>query len=271
MALATSPDFLAAPLVVQLTDSHLFSSPEGRLLGLDTRYSLEQVVERVRAEQPIIDLVLASGDLAQESTVEAYQSFKDLTASIDAPARWLPGNHDKVHVMRAFCAGTDLMEPVLDIGNWRLIMLDSTISGAVPGRFDQDQLDLLERALSEAPERHTLVCFHHHPVKVGCQWMEPLGVLNPDDLFEVLDRHSQVRVVLWGHIHQEFDQTRNGVRLLASPSTGLQFEPGSADFKVGMQAPGYRWLRLLSDGAISTGISRVENVDFGVDFNGSGY
>ncbi|WP_312600176.1 MULTISPECIES: 3',5'-cyclic-AMP phosphodiesterase [Pseudomonas] len=271
MALATSPDFLAAPLVVQLTDSHLFSSPEGRLLGLDTRYSLEQVVERVRAEQPTIDLILASGDLAQESTPEAYQSFKELTACLDAPARWLPGNHDKVKVMQTFCAGTDLMDPVLDMGQWRLIMLDSTINGAVPGRFDQEQLELLEKALSEAPDRHVLVSFHHHPVQVGCQWMEPLGVLNPEALFEVLDRYSQVRVILWGHIHQEFDQIRNGVRLLASPSTGLQFEPNSIDFKVGVQAPGYRWLRLLPDGTIETGISRVEGVDFNVDFQGSGY
>ncbi|TWI54223.1 Icc protein [Pseudomonas duriflava] len=269
--MAKSPDFLTAPLVVQLTDSHLFASQESRLLGLDTGYSLERVVEQVRIEQPDIDLILASGDLAQDSTLEAYQRFHDATASLAAPARWLPGNHDKVDVMAAFCAGTDLMDPVLDLGAWRLILLDSTIKGAVPGRFEPDQLELLERALSEAPERPTLVSFHHHPVPVGCQWMDLLGLQNPEALFAVLDRFKQVRVVLWGHIHQEYDEVRNGVRLLASPSTGLQFEPGSDDFKVGIQAPGYRWLRLQPDGSLETGISRVEGVDFGIDFNGSGY
>ena len=42
------------------------------------------------------------------------------------------------------------------------------------------------------------------------------------DVFdEVLDRHDNVRALLWGHIHQAFDQSRNGVRLLATPSTGV--------------------------------------------------
>ncbi|MCY1451598.1 3',5'-cyclic adenosine monophosphate phosphodiesterase CpdA [compost metagenome] len=59
---------------------------------------------------------------------------------------------------------------------------------------------------------------------------------------------------------------RNGVRLLASPSTCIQFEPGSEDFKVGEQAPGYRWLRLHPDGAVDTGVSRVSDFEFTIDY-----
>jgi len=101
--------------------------------------------------------------------------------------------------------------------------------------------------------------------------MEPIGLRNADELFAVLDAYPQVRAVLWGHIHQEFDQLRNGVRLLASPSTCVQFAPGSEEFQVDQEAPGYRWLRLHADGQLETGVSRVTGIPFEVDYSVKGY
>ncbi len=258
-------------LLVQLSDSHLFAEADGKLLGMDTRDSLQRVVERVLQEQPRIDLLLASGDLSQDGSEASYARFRQMTAAIPAPARWFPGNHDDIPAMQAACAGSELLEPVLDIGNWRITLLDSTIPGAVPGYLAEAQLALLERSLGEAPERHHLVCLHHHPVSIGCRWMEPIGVRNPGALFAVVERFNQVRALLWGHIHQEFDQQRGDVRLLASPSTCVQFAPGSEEFQVDSSAPGYRWLRLHDDGRLETGVSRVTGIQFEVDYSVKGY
>lgn len=258
-------------LLVQLSDSHLFAEQDGKLLGMNTRDSLEKVIERVQAEHTGIDLVIASGDLSQDGSVASYQRFRELSARLNAPARWFPGNHDERPAMHEACAGSDLLEQVVDLGNWRIILLDSSIPGAVPGFLADDQLALLEQALSEAPERHHLVCFHHHPVPIGCRWMEPIGIRNPAALFAVLERHPQAKALLWGHVHQEFDQQRGNLRLLASPSTCVQFAPGSDDFQVGSQAPGYRWLRLHPDGQLETGVSRVTGIDFEIDYSVKGY
>jgi Icc protein len=258
-------------LLVQISDSHLFAEAQGTLLGMNTRDSLQKVLERVRAQQPRIDLVLATGDLSQDGSLESYQAFRDLTRQLDAPARWTPGNHDEPQIMAEAAVQSALLEPVVDIGNWRVTLLDSAVPGSVPGYLQDDQLQLLVRSLSEAPQRHHLVCLHHHPVSIGCAWMEPIGLRNPDAFFEVLDRFPQVRAVLWGHVHQEFDQLRNDVRLIASPSTCIQFEPGSEDFTVGEQAPGYRWLRLMPDGQLETGVERVTGFDFQVDYGSNGY
>ena len=250
-------------LLVQLSDSHLFAEANGTLLGMNTRDSLQKVIELVQLQQPHIDLVIASGDLSQDGTLESYQQFRELTRQLDAPARWIPGNHDEPQ--------SALLEPVVDVANWRVTLLYSAVPLSVPGYLQDEQLQLLARSLSEAPERHHLVCFHHHPVSIGCAWMEPIGLRNPEALFAVLDRFPQVRAVLWGHVHQEIDQLRKGVRLIASPSTCIQFEPGSDDFMVGEQAPGYRWLRLLPDGQIETGVERVTGFDFQVDCGSNGY
>jgi len=258
-------------LVVQLSDSHLFAQENGRLLGMDTADSLTQVVRLVSEEQPAIDLVLATGDLSQDGSVESYQRFRAITAPIEAATRWFPGNHDEMEPMREAAAGTDLLDPVIDLGAWRVVLLDSTIPGAVPGQMTVEQAQLLEHAIQAAPDKHLLISFHHHPVPIGSQWMDRIGIYNPERLFAVIDRHPNVRCLLWGHVHQEIDRMRGDVRLLASPSTCVQFTPGSEDFCVDSPAPGYRWLRLMADGEVQTGVSRVTDIEFEVDYSIKGY
>lgn len=258
-------------LVVQLSDSHLFAETDGTLLGMPTRDSLHAVIGLVLEEQPHIDLVLATGDLSQDGTVASYQAFREASDRLDAPKRWLPGNHDEVREMAIAARQSDVLEAITDIGGWRVTMLDSSVSGSVPGYLEDKQLQLLVQALSEAPDRHHLVCLHHHPVPIGAAWMEPIGLRNPEALFSVLDRFPQTRAVLWGHVHQVFDQPRAGLRLMASPSTCIQFAPGSDDFALDSQAPGYRWLRLHDDGRIETGVSRIDPDLFEIDLNGAGY
>lgn len=258
-------------LVLQLTDSHLFAEASGKLLGLDTGDSLQRVIDLALAEQPGVDLLLASGDLSQDGSVASYERFKALTSVIPAVARWYPGNHDDRDNMIRVARGSDLMNPVIDIGNWRIVMLDSLVPGSVAGHLADGQLELLDEAIASAAGRHVLVSFHHHPVSIGSQWMDRIGLRNADALFSVLDRYPQVRAILWGHIHQAFDGMRNGVRLLASPSTGIQFMPRSHSFGLDGSGPGYRWLRLAADGTLTTGISRVEGLTFTVEEGATGY
>ncbi len=257
--------------VVQLSDSHLFAEADGCLLGMDTAHSLAKVVDKVQAEQAQIDLLLGTGDLAQDASMAAYQRFAELTAPLKAPQRWLAGNHDEVAPMQQLCAADQRLVAVTDLGAWRVILLDTSVEGSVPGYLRDDQLQLLDDALASAGARHCLVVCHHHPVSVGCQWLEPIGIKNAQALLSRLDAAPQVKCLLWGHIHQEFDQPRGHYRLLATPSTCVQFAPGSEDFQVDTQPPGYRWLRLLPDGGLETGVSRVTGIDFVVDYSVKGY
>jgi len=271
LAAAPFTDEKDSVLLVQLTDSHLFAEAGGKLLGMDTAESLQRVVDLVLDEQPRIDLMLATGDLSQDGSLASYKRFRQLSERIDAPVRWCPGNHDELAPMQEATRGSDMMNPVLDIGNWRVVMLDTLVPGSVFGLLRQEQLELLDEALSETPERHYLVCLHHHPVTIGSRWMDGIGLHNRDELFSVINRHPGVKALLWGHIHQEFDESRDGVRLLATPSTGVQFTPGSEAFDVDKRAPGYRWLRLYADGVLESGVSRVVGVDFEIDYSVKGY
>ena len=86
----------------------------------------------------------------------------------------------------------------------------------------REQLQLLEQALSDTT-MPTLVCMHHQPVNVESAWIDTMAIENAEALFDIIDRHQQVKGLLWGHVHQTFEATRLGVRLMASPSTCVQF------------------------------------------------
>ncbi len=259
--------------IVQLSDCHLFADVSGKLLGLNTQFSLDKVLELIRREQPNPDLILATGDLSQDASFESYQRLDDALERFQVPVYWLEGNHDKpAPMLEALHAQRDRMSPcVLEQGAWTIVMLDSTIPGEVPGELFDEDLTFLDNALRNARGEHLMVCLHHHPVPMGCAWLDTQLVGSADKFFEVIDRHPKVRAIIWGHVHQEYDSTRNGVRLMAVPSTCVQFKPGSEDFAVDDANPGYRWLDLHADGRIDTGVSRVEGITFEVDFSVKGY
>lgn len=262
----------SAPVtLVQLTDSHLFAHEEGKLLGLTTQDSLQRVVQLVRQnEGDDIDLILATGDLAQDGSVAAYDRFDTLTAPLEVPLAWTVGNHDDARAMQERSLGERWVGPIVDLGAWRIVMLETAVPHEVHGALSKHVLEMLDNALDTAGGRHVLLAMHHHPVPVDSAWMGQIGLQNPEALFDRVDRHDAVRAIVWGHVHQPIDRRRGNVRLLASPSTCVQFKPQSETFEVTHEAPGYRWLKLHDDGSIDTGISRLTGFSFELDY-ASGY
>lgn len=61
------------------------------------------------------------------------------------------------------------------------------------------------------------------------------------------------------------------MRLMATPSTCIQFAPGSNEFSIDGQAPGYRWIDLYPDGTLDTHVRRAEDYVFTVDLDSQGY
>ena len=262
--------------LLQITDCHLTKDAKSDLLGVVTRDSLAAVLALIDSNiqhnvHAAPDFMLASGDIAQDASTEAYQYFRDETKSLCPLSGWFSGNHDDTQVMTASLQDEDVFSKVYRFDHWQVILLDSSVRGSVHGYLHESELEALEKTLAESPNLHTLVCLHHHPLDIGSTWLDKIGLHNRDDFFAILDRFDNVQGVLWGHIHQEIDLDRKGVRLLATPSTCVQFLPKSKSFAVDSLAPGYRWLQLKSDGSIDTGVERADHIEFQVDYSSKGY
>ena len=267
------PGGSGAPLrILQITDLHLYADPQGRLLGQNTRLTLDLVLELASRTYWPVDRILITGDLVHDESTDGYRYLEQRLARLETPCNVLPGNHDTNPTMARTLDGTAVSSvPALRCGPWNLIFLDSTVPGDEGGHLNPDQLGILEKSLAAEPDAHTLVCMHHQPIPVGSVWMDTMALDNADDFFAVIDRHPQVRGILWGHIHQDFAAERNGVALLGSPSTCIQFLPRSTDFAVDALTPGFRWLDLYPDGRIDTGIFRIDDYPVPMDLTTGGY
>ncbi len=262
----------ARPLrVVQLSDMHLGAECGSQLAGMDTDASLTCVLELVRAAPQRPDLLLATGDLASNGAPQAYVRVREALDGLGIPWFWLPGNHDDVVRMCELVGHGRPMVRSIRAAAWRILMLDSTVPGAVGGRLGETELACLERLLEEDTRRPTLVCLHHQPVPVGCAWLDEQRLADADALFALLAGHAEVRALLWGHVHQEFAAQRNGLLLLSSPSSCIQFAPGSEGFRLDDCPPGLRWLELHADGRIETRVERVQGACIGFDRDSAGY
>jgi Icc protein len=269
--------FIEAPgdvvRVVQLTDTHLCQAKGGTLLGMDTDQSLQAVIELAQDERPAIDMLLGTGDLSDRGAREAYERLQAYFSQIPCDHFWLPGNHDDRNAMEAAANTATRLCKEVRASRWQILMLDSQVPGEVGGELGQAELALLEQTLQSARDEglYTLVCLHHQPVTIGCAWLDEQMVADATAFFDVLDRYPGVRGVLWGHVHQQIDWQRKGVSLMASPSTCVQFAPGSVNFKADNMQPGYRWLDLHGDGRIETAVSRLSDEQFTVEPGSRGY
>jgi Icc protein len=259
--------------ILQITDTHLFAGENETLLGINTYRSYHAVLDAILAQQRDFDLVVATGDLAQDHSLAAYRHFAEGIARLPAPCVWLPGNHDFQPAMvdALADAGIAPSKQVLVGDHWQVLLLDSQVFGVPYGELSDYQLEWMERCLQAYPERYTLMLLHHHPLPSGCTWLDQHSLRNPHMLGAVLLRYPKVNTLLCGHIHQELDLEWQGRRLLASPSTCVQFKPHCTNFTIDEVSPGWRYIDLLPDGRVETQVFRLENDDFRPDMDSDGY
>ncbi len=255
--MAAEPDVIS---LVQITDCHIFAATGGCLWGVNTRRSFEAVSKAVIDNSGHLDLMLATGDLSQDGSLESYAYLAQKIDAMGTATFWLPGNHDEIDVLREQFIGQKIhsSKHVL-IADWQIVLLDSTIRGEVHGRVSETQLEFLDDCLRAHPEKHALVCLHHQALDTGSLWIDQKGLRDSDQLRENITRHDNIRGVLWGHVHQETHQTIGGVEWMSTPSSCVQFKPDSKEFAIGTEAPGYRHLNLYADGRITTRVHRVDS------------
>ncbi|XZN98357.1 MAG: 3',5'-cyclic-AMP phosphodiesterase [Microcoleus sp.] len=245
-------------LVAQITDTHLFAEPDRTWKGLSTAHTLKAVLEHLQQIQPQPDLLLLTGDLSQDETPESYELLASLISPLNIPAYWIPGNHDNFLVMQQILDKPPISpEKSWNLGNWQFLLLSSVEAGCSGGRISPESLDWLDSQLQQTGDRAVTIALHHHPLTIDCEIMDGMMLHNADEFFAIVDRYPQVKIVLCGHIHQEFHQHRGSVTYLGTPSTCIQLLPKSHPIIVDHIPPGFRLLELAIDGTWNTRVERI--------------
>ena len=244
--------------ILQLSDTHLFADPEGSLYEINTRDMLGRVITHVQQNFNDIDAILLTGDLVHDETSEGYQVLKSMITKLDAPTYYLPGNHDDPEIMDQVlgnCANDRILS--FDLGGWSIMLLDSSVEGKVEGALSDRTLTELEQLLKDNSDSHVLVALHHHIIDVHSPWLDALNLRNHPQLTTLLAQYPNVRAVINGHVHQEIDAHKNGIRYLGTPATCFQFAIRSINGGRDDRAPAYRHIVLKDDGSIETTVHYV--------------
>jgi len=162
-----------------------------------------------------VDAVVIKGDIADRGLPEQFGFARDAFAMLRAPHHAFLGNHDYYgrHNGAGEVDGYALLgqEPAprtVDLGGWRLVLLETALPGDHHGVFDRERLDWLAVALDETRETRTptLLCMHHQPVPPEHRDSYPntIGMVpeHSTAFFALIGANPQVKGVLIGHTHR---------------------------------------------------------------------
>lgn len=239
--------------ILHITDPHLFANAESSLRGTVTYETLTAVLDHYRYSTWEADLILMTGDVVQDDTADAYERFKELLSPLGLPVVCVPGNHDVRPMMESALSVAPFSYcDTMDAGDWLLIGIDSCIDDDAGGFIRDSEMQRLADILHQTSASHVAVCLHHPPLPMQSKWLDEVGLRNGAEFLDLIAASGNVRLTLFGHVHQTFSAMYEGTQIIGTPSTCRQFMPGSDEFALDDKPPAYRRIELSADGTVST-------------------
>lgn len=237
---------MTAPVIIgQISDLHIGATP--KLRGERPEDNLLRAFEALRPFKP--DIILATGDLANDEGTEEYAALAQLLAHAPAPVFLLPGNHDDPAKMRAafpdhsYFPADGHLSYSIDHLPVRVVCLDQIELHAVPGRFTPELATWLNAALAAEPDKPTLVALHHPPFLTNDILFDTIGLLGSDLFKNVIARHPQVKRIVCGHHHRVTQGLVAHAPAISAPSTawayGSAFHDGDAPATITAEPPAF--------------------------------
>jgi len=256
--------------VAQITDCHLMIDNE-LYEGVNSLKHLHLVLQSIAART--WDLVVVTGDITQDHTLESYRLLSDACAQYlpDTPVSWLPGNHDDLEQLNQVFDSPPMVANkhiIIDFNQpqsnkrWHLLLLNS--KGPTPsGLITDEHIKELEQTLLAIGKDEMVGLFcHHHPLPVN-GYIDKHILTNGKQLIDLLAQFPQVRSLAHGHVHQQVDNfitsSSGGFHLWATPATSIQFKPNSRLKGNDDKGPAFRQFQFRPDGQVDSSVVWLES------------
>lgn len=221
--------------IIQVTDLHLVQ-PGEFLCGLDPLDRLQRCIENINEHHADADMVIFTGDLSDTGDEETYQLLATELNKLVIPYHLMLGNHDNrdvfLRVFPSIVPEDGFVHRVVDTDEGRFILLDTLETGRVEGRLDGTRLAWLKQQLQDASGRSVYVFTHHPPFPIHMPHLDPIGLIEAGELFELLKEHGNVRHVFAGHAHRPVAGSWRGIPVSVLRGTNHQSALGFAPDKL---------------------------------------
>jgi 3',5'-cyclic AMP phosphodiesterase CpdA len=228
--------------LAQISDTHVRTDDDGAAAA-----QLKRALARAREYRA--DLILLTGDLANDERADEYAVLAEAIADPPAPLYLMPGNHDDRALMRsafpthAYLPREGPLSFVIDDFPVRIVALDDVVPGETYGLLSREGADWLDEMLSNAPAKPTIVALHHPPFLTYDLLFDKIGLLDAGLFASVIARHRQVARVICGHHHRTAIGQSAHAPVIVAPSTswtyGLAIEQGQEIAPRTREEPGW--------------------------------
>ncbi len=202
---------------IQISDCHI--DDQTLAMGSDTQANLKTIIKEISNLE--FDALLISGDLTHNGTLNSYELLQEILSPIKQPIYVFGGNHDNAnHLNQIF---KNNLFNSFSLGKWSVVSIDSVQPNKTSGWVAKEALKTLDETLKAVNSEHVIVALHHPIVPMNSSWDDELSLENPQDLFQVLNKYSKIRGVVFGHAHEAAEFAHDNFKIISCPSTALQF------------------------------------------------
>lgn len=258
---------------IQITDHHLTESDAELLDGFSTRHAFRSVLKHIAQNGGAhVDFIVSTGDIVENPTETAYQSFlqlvnaRNLSAEmpgpilisieglLDMPMYLLPGNHDDRSNFFKHLFPKSLPAPLMNTAfiyeGIQFICLD--VGPHSKATAHSETLNFLAQSLNV--NLPSIIFMHHQLIEIGSRWLDDFIADEIHKFWEIVIGQN-VLGIFCGHIHTTYEKVVNNIPVFGLRSTAcsfvLQDEPLAC-----LLPPHYR-LVTIQNGILSTQIFEV--------------
>lgn len=216
-------------MIAHITDPHLVRRQE-TLFGLDPMHRLDRVLTQIERDYADVRLCVISGDLTDRADAEAYMMLRERLTNFPIQTRLMLGNHDDRAEFRSVFSDTaadahGFIQYFDDIGDLRLIYLDTLAPGSTAGKLCEKRLSWLADTLTAAADKDVAIFTHYPFRRIGLPHFEGMLLSNPDAVMSLLKAHGRVRHIFCGHVHVSMSGQWDGIPFTVSAGTAHQILP----------------------------------------------
>ena len=217
--------------IVQITDFHVgrrIDFPSGKI---DLYDELVQTASTIASMDPLPDMVMVTGDLANHGVESDYLRVKKVLDGLKVPYYIVVGNHDSRAKLKSIFSEhlhlhteSGYIQYVIEDAPLRIIVLDTLAVGSHRGLIDCDRLTWLEERLAEVPDKPTMIFLHHPPFETGMPYPDSLGLDGTRELGQILAKYKNIEAVAAGHTHRDSVVRWNGTVAYVTPSSSFSYK-----------------------------------------------
>ena len=219
-------------IIAQISDTHIdLDGPKGPARIRD----LERCVDDINRLDPLPDVVIHTGDLAQNGKPAEYREAARILGALSCPLHVAAGNRDDRAALRsAFPADSYLLPDTafvqysVETFPVRLIAVDTLSESSNQGDFCKVRADNLRAALADDVAKPTAVFMHHPPFEVR-ESAYPFQFETRDavvTLSQALKGQKHVVRIFCGHTHRDTAGEIAEVPVSSMPSVAVDLRLG---------------------------------------------